>query len=173
MTLAYRWLVHEDVGTLTLVQLGMLAGVGYAWMTYAQDRLSMSATGVRVRGAVIASLVRWERLRSAVADDDSLVLRVVDPSDALIVHQHHQLGRFLPGAATPVDAARQIEMSRPGPTTLRKGGVTYLPTPAVARRPHVARRGGCRRRAGVRGLRRRARARRGVGEPKDRSLSSG
>jgi hypothetical protein len=131
VALAYRWLAREDVGTLTQIQLAMLAGVGYAWMTFAQDRLSLSAAGVRVRGAALATLVRWERLHTAVADDDSLVLRVVDPSDALIVHQHQQLGRFLPGATTPVDAARQIDMSRPGPTTLRRRGVTYLPTPAL------------------------------------------
>ncbi len=135
LTPAVGWLAWwvTDVGSVAyLLKLAPLLFLGYAWVTTAQDRLSLSEAGVRTRHMVLAPLVRWDRLTAVVADENSLALRVRNPADAVIVHQHRDLGRFLPGAATPIDAARRIEAERPSPTSAgSRTGVTYLPTPAV------------------------------------------
>jgi hypothetical protein len=60
-----------------------------------------------------------------------VVLRVVDPPDAITVHQHRDLGRFLPGAAGPEDVPRLVEAAR-RPSTEARRAVVHRLTPGSA-----------------------------------------
>ena len=136
------WLLTPAVGWVAWQVAGAAPGtgcsswplcspLGYSWTTLAQDRLAISPAGVRVRSAVFSTLVPWSRVERAVADEDSVVLRVLDPTDAIVVHQHRDLGRFLPGAAGPTDVPRLIEAARPAPTDVRPAAA-HLLTPGSA-----------------------------------------
>ena len=125
------WWLADNAPWSVLVQLAPVLVVAYSWSTLAQDRLAVSAAGVRVRSSFFSTLVPWSRLERVVADDDSVVLRVVDPSDAIIVHQHRDLGRFLAGAAGPADVPRLVEAARRSPAEARRAAVHRL-TPGSA-----------------------------------------
>lgn len=129
LTPAIGWLAWWLAGTApwnVVMHLAPVLLLGYSWTTLAQDRLAVSDAGIRVRSAVLSLLVRWPDLARVVADEDSVVLRVVNPPDAILVHQHRDLGRFLPGALTPTDVVRLVEAARPAPGTVRRSPAILL-----------------------------------------------
>jgi hypothetical protein len=132
---AVAWLAGGLADVLSvgaLISTAPALGLGYAWATAAQHRVRLTRAGVRVRGAVVGWSAPWPKVAAAVADGDTLVIRLVDPADAVILSADPRLGPFVPGASTPLQAAEAINRRRDreatGPHVRRPA---FLPTPGA------------------------------------------
>ena len=69
-------------------------------------------------------------MRAVEHDPDTVIVRVAEPDDALLVNGRRRGGRVLAGATTTAEIAATIERSRPSPTDAQSSAPRLLPTPA-------------------------------------------
>jgi hypothetical protein len=125
-----RW-VAGSTDVVSVVVHVLLVLWAYPWAGLAQDAVRLTRAGIRVRGRILGELVTWQQLGEVLTDDETVVLRVVDPDDAILLHAK-KVRPLLASAPTPGELVAAIEAARPAPTDRVPPGPRYLLTPAAA-----------------------------------------